>query len=454
MPTKAKAPKDYTGHEFVITREFNASRELVFQTWTDPKHLAQWWGPRGFTNPVCHWDARPGKTIHVVMRAPNGTDYPMGGEFREIAPPERLVFTSGALDEKSKMLFEFLHTATFSERNGKTKLTLVSRVLKTTPDANKYIGGFEAGMTQSLERLEEYLSRGGKTFVIERTFNAPISTVWKALTNKDDMKSWYFDLAEFKAEVGFEFQFTVEHNGFTYEHHCKITEVIQGKKLAHTWRYAGYEGDSLVTFELTAEGKKTRVKLTHEGLDSFPKVAAFAKANFAEGWTQIVGTSLKEFVENESSEREIIISRVFQAPRELVWQAMVDPQHVVQWWGPRGFTTTIEQMEVRPGGVWKHVMHGPDGADYPNKSVFKEVVKPERLVYSHGGARKGGPGANFVATWTFEALDANKTKLTMHMVFPTAKDRATVVKEYGAIEGGKQTLARLAEYLPNMAKAA
>ncbi|HEV7924676.1 MAG TPA: SRPBCC family protein [Verrucomicrobiae bacterium] len=159
-------------------------------------------------------------------------------------------------------------------------------------------------------------------------------------------------------------------------------------------------------------------------------------------------------MENESSEREIVISRVFDAPRELVWQAMVDPQHVVQWWGPRGFTTTIEEMDVQPGGVWKHVMHGPDGADYPNKSVFKEVVKPERLVYSHGGARKGGPGANFEATWTFETLDANKTKLTMHMVFPSEADRATVVKEYGAIEGGKQTLERLAEHLPKMASAA
>src|SRR3984957_19743945 len=454
MPTKAKATKDYTGHEFIITREFDAPRELVFKAWTDPKHLAQWWGPRGFTNPVCDWDARPGKTIHVVMRAPNGTDYPMGGAFREIAPPERLVFTSGALDDKGKMMFEFLHTATFVERKGKTKLTLVSRVLKTTADANKYIGGFEAGMTQSLEKLAEHLATKSEALVVERTFNAPIAKVWKALTNKDDMERWYFDLKEFRPEVGFEFRFSVEHKVFTYEHCCKITEVIPGKKLAHTWRYEGHEGDSLFTFELTAEGKKTHVKLTHEGLDSFPKVAAFAQTNFVEGWTQIIGTSLKEFVENESSDRDIVMSRVFDAPRELVWQAMVDPQHVIQWWGPRGFTTTIEKMDVRPGGVWKHVMHGPDGVYYPNKSVFKEVVKPARVSFSHGGAKKGGTNARFEATWTFEALDVNKTKVTIHMVFPSAAARDTVVKEYGAIEGGKQTLERLAEHLPKMAQVA
>jgi len=140
---------------------------------------------------------------------------------------------------------------------------------------------------------------------------------------------------------------------------------------------------------------------------------------------------------------------VFDAPRELVWQAMVDPRHVVQWWGPNGFTTTIEKMDVRPGGVWMHVMHGPDGTDYPNSSVFTEVVMPERIVYSHGGGKQGGRGEHFVATWTFESL-GDKTRVTIHMVFPTMADRDFVVKEYGAIEGGKQTLGRLAEYLAKM----
>ena len=159
MSTKAKnkATDDYLGREFVITREFDAPRDLVFQAWTDPKHLAQWWGPKGFTNPVCEWDAQPGKAIYVVMRGPNGAEYPMGGEFREVVEPERLVFTSGALDEKGILLFEFLHTVTFVERKGKTTLTVQSRVIKTTVEANKYIGGFEAGMTQSLDRLVEYI---------------------------------------------------------------------------------------------------------------------------------------------------------------------------------------------------------------------------------------------------------------------------------------------------------
>src|SRR5437868_11303305 len=103
----------------------------------------------------------------------------------------------------------------------------------------------------------------------------------------------------------------------------------------------------------------------------------------------------KSSASSAESDREIVISRIFDAPRELVWQAMTDPEHVVHWWGPRGFSTTIEVMEVRPGGVWKQTLHGPDGANYPNKSIFKEVVPLERIVYSHGGGREDGPGASF-----------------------------------------------------------
>jgi uncharacterized protein YndB with AHSA1/START domain len=153
------------------------------------------------------------------------------------------------------------------------------------------------------------------------------------------------------------------------------------------------------------------------------------------------------------SDREIVVSRVLDAPRELVWKAMTDPNHVIHWWGPRGFSTTIEVMEVRPGGAWRLVMHGPDGTDYPNRSVFREVVEPERLVYVHGGSKKGGPAANFTATWTFEDLGAGKTRLTMRSLFATAAERDTVVKVYGAIEGGRQTLERLSEHLPKMAAA-
>jgi uncharacterized protein YndB with AHSA1/START domain len=145
-------------------------------------------------------------------------------------------------------------------------------------------------------------------------------------------------------------------------------------------------------------------------------------------------------------DREIVTTRLFDAPREMVWEAFTDPKQVAQWWGPNGFTTTIHEMDVRPGGRWRHTMHGPDGINYPNASVFKEVVKPERIGYSHGGGKEDGPGVSFEATWTFET-EGDKTRLTGRSVFATAAMRDLVVKEYGAIEGGKQTLAKLDQYL-------
>ena len=137
----------------------------------------------------------------------------------------------------------------------------------------------------------------GEAVVIERTFNAPIAKVWRAITDVDQMRAWYFDLKEFKPEVGFEFEFSVEHEGMTYHHLCSVTEVVPQKKIAYTWRYKGEPGDSLVTLELFAEDDNTRVKLTHTGIETFPKIPAYARKNFESGWTAIIGTELKQFVE-------------------------------------------------------------------------------------------------------------------------------------------------------------
>jgi uncharacterized protein YndB with AHSA1/START domain len=138
--------------------------------------------------------------------------------------------------------------------------------------------------------------------------------------------------------------------------------------------------------------------------------------------------------------REIKTTRVFNAPRELVFKVWTDPTHIAKWWGPNGFTNTISEMDVRPGGWWKFVMHGPDGVDYRNESVYVEVVPPERLVFEHNSS------PHFRTTVTFEA-QGDKTVLTMQMLFPTAEVRDRTVRVHGAEEGNRQTLSRLAEYL-------
>ena len=134
--------------------------------------------------------------------------------------------------------------------------------------------------------------------LVEQKYDATLAKVWEAITDKDKMKQWYFDLAEFRAEVGFEFFFMGENEGRKFKHLCRITEVVPGKKLAHTWQYEGYPGLSVVTFELFDEGGKTRIKLTHEGIETFPVTEHkdFAKENFEGGWNYILGTSLKNYL--------------------------------------------------------------------------------------------------------------------------------------------------------------
>ena len=150
----------------------------------------------------------------------------------------------------------------------------------------------------------------------------------------------------------------------------------------------------------------------------------------------------------DTSNRELIIARVLDAPRALVFQAWIEAGHVVHWWGPRGFTTTIHEMDVRPEGVWRFSMHGPDGTEYPNRIAYEEVLRPERIVFSHGSDDPSDPEQFHVAI-SFEEL-GNRTRLTMHSVFKTAAQLARV-KSSGAVEGGISTLDRLAEYLPTMA---
>lgn len=136
-------------------------------------------------------------------------------------------------------------------------------------------------------------------FVLERVFNAPIERVWQALTDKNRMKAWYFSqIKEFEPRVGFEFKFTGD--GSAYIKNWVVTGITEGTKLAHTWDYKGHEGSSEVSFELVDQGNRTLIKLTHSGIESFPKDPHFARANFESGWNRIIGNNLKNFLESNN----------------------------------------------------------------------------------------------------------------------------------------------------------
>lgn len=305
--------------ELTITRLFRAPRELVFRAWTDPVHLANWWGPAHFTNPRCEADARPGGKIHIDMRAPDGTVYPMGGEFREVVPPEKLVFVASALDGTGNPIFENLNTVLFEEfEDNQTLIKLHVQVVEELGDAEPYLKGMEQGWSMSLDKLEAYV--------------------------------------------------------------------------------------------VAAAGPQA--------------AGAAAKAH-------------------ETVGREIRATRVFRAPRALVWRMWTEPEHITNWWGPNGFTTTIEHMDVRPGGEWRFVMHGPDGTDYPNHKVYEVVAPIDRLVMNHVCQPHHRMEAVFADT-------EGGTEVKVWMVFPTVEECQAIIARVGADEKLVENLVKLEKYLKTL----
>jgi len=293
-------PAEVSAREISISRLLNAPVELVWKVWTEPDHIKNWWGPNGFTNTIHKMEVRPNGAWDLVMHGPDGTDYKNESQFKEIIKHKKISYEHNSFPK-------FISTIEFESRGNTTFINWRMRFEKEE-DLIEVVKKFKAdeGLQQNVIKLEAYLEKEMPAketpFTIERTYDAHVSKIWKAITDKDEMKKWYFDIAAFKPEVGFEFTFNGSSDGVTYVHLCKIIEVIPEKKLSYSWCYRDYEGNSTVTFELFAEDEKTKLKLTHEGLETFPKDKKdFGKESFSAGWTFIIGKSLKEYAEGKTA---------------------------------------------------------------------------------------------------------------------------------------------------------
>jgi uncharacterized protein YndB with AHSA1/START domain len=239
-------------------------------------------------------------------------------------------------------------------------------------------------------------------FVIERSYDAPVEKVWKAITDREQMKQWYFDIAEFKPEPGFEFTFKGENEGRVFVHLCKIIEVIPLKKLKHTWTYEGLEGVSYVIFELFAEGERTRLKLTHEGLESFPQDRDFRRENFVAGWTYITGTSLKDYLEKTKIKKEITIA----ATPDKIWNVLVDHSTIKQWAAQFSEGTYVETDWQKDSDVIWRDKEGKIGA----KGKVVETEAPGKLkvmFYDDPNAADGTPLGTYAEHYTITGHDSN-----------------------------------------------
>jgi uncharacterized protein YndB with AHSA1/START domain len=290
--------------EITLTRIVDAPANVVFDAWTKAEHLQRWFAPDGFSISSATSDPRPGGEFEIVMRGPQGEDYPLRGSYTEFDPPRKVVMESRAFGPDGRAALQAVTAVTLGDNGGKTEITVSERAEALIPEAVMMLAGMELGLTQSLRHLDDFLTG--------------------------------------------------------------------------------------------------------------------------------------------SFDRLISLTRMIEAPRELVFDAWTSDEHLSQWWGPNGFTLTTEDIDVRPGGRWRFMMHGPDGVDYPNELLYEEVVRPERITFEHGAPGTDHP--TFRGVITFDEFMGN-TVLTMKSVFQTKEHMDEVVERYGAIEGGNQTLDRLVGYV-------
>jgi uncharacterized protein YndB with AHSA1/START domain len=288
------APTNTTDREIFQTRIFDAPRELVWKVWTEPEHIGKWYGPIGFKTVTEKMDVKPGGEWIHVMHGPDGRKYDNKLVYVEIVKPERIVY-----DHVSPPPFRT--TVTFEKLGEKpaekTQLSM-RMVFESVELRDKVAKEFRAveGLTQTLGRLGEHLA--SYPVIVERSLAAPIATVWKALTERAQMKRWFFPTLEsFQPEVGFQTEFDVQHNGKNYPHQWKVVKVVPESRIAFEWQYKGHAGNSLVTIELFRENNGTRLKLTHEGLETFPQdTSDFVRGNFVMGWNHFINEKLPEYL--------------------------------------------------------------------------------------------------------------------------------------------------------------
>jgi uncharacterized protein YndB with AHSA1/START domain len=290
--------------------------------------------------------------------------------------------------------------------------------------------------------------------VVSRTFRAPRVLVWQAWTDPAHIVKWWgphrfsTPRAEIDVRPGGAIRFDMRGpGGRVYPSVGTVKEVVEHERLAVVTSLL-QDGEAIadvlqvVTFEEHQDG--TRVTLNATVLRK-TDAATGPLSGMREGWSQSLDR-LASYATTTASEREMVVTRRFHAPIELVWDAWTSAAQLEAWWGPDGFTTTTSAFDLTPGGQWACTMHGPDGTDYPNLITFREIVHGRRLAYSQSGGRVGGPPMRFETTVVFERDDVG-TRVTFRALFASAAERRQVIEEYGAYEGAHQTLDRLADHL-------
>lgn len=290
--------------------------------------------------------------------------------------------------------------------------------------------------------------------VVSRQFGASPETVFDAWLDAESVAQWMFstpggvmEKVEIIPRIGGGFEVFERRGSQLATHFGAFVEIDRPRRLVFDFTTDREQGTTRVSVDFEPRDGGCYVTLTHE-LDAL--WAAYGES-VRKGWSGLL-EDLERTLQGETrAGREIVQVREYDAPRDLVWEAWTKPEHVDHWWGPDGFVTRTESMDVRPNGVWRYTMTGPDGTAFPNHQFYMDVAAPERLIYAHGAGDETAP-PHFHVTVIFEALEPTRTRVTMTSLFASQAARDFVVEKHGAIEGGKQTLARLVRYLEAMGK--
>ena len=482
LDVEATAPR-----AIAASRVFDAPRDVVWRMWTEPDQIAQWWGPKGFSNSIDSMDVRRGGAWTFVMHGPDGRDYENKIVYREVVKPTRIAY-----DHVTRPRFHT--TVVFTALGDRTKISM--RMLFTTRPLRdrtaKEYGAVE-GMHQTLGRLADHLASRGvspnapREIALTRVLHAPRDRVWKAWTDPEELARWWgpkgFTAPGVRIDlrVGGKFRLGmrgvgldgIERDNWNVGEYRKI---VPFEKLVASMRFADAEGHPVpashyglpgdwpeevlltVTFEDLPEGR-TKITLRQRGIpevvagmtglgwnQSFDKLAASLKSRprglrAARKGRPLLTLSLV-------SDREVVITRVLDAPRERVFRAYTDPEAIPEWWGPRGYTTTVETMDVRSGGLWRFVQHDAQGKEHAFHGVYREVLPPERIVQTF--EYEGTPGHEVLETATFTSRPDGGTLVTVRSSFGSREDRDGMINA-GMEWGLRESYERLEELLAGKA---
>lgn len=450
MPTIAND----VDREITLTREFAAPRSLVFRAWTDPANLARWWGPHGFTVTTHEFAFRVGGLWRHTMHGPDGTDYPNRVRFDQVVPNERLEYTQD--DDGASDHLPFQVVVTFEDRPGGTFLTLRMRwdTAEQCAAVKEKYGAVEGGR-QTLERLAAHLATDPCAIVSRRRFAAPRGLVWRTLTDPAHLARWWgpagftTDIHRFDLRPGGIWQLSMHGpDGTDYHNQCEFVEVTPPERLVYRHLVPVSHFTMTITLAECPDGTEMTWRMQFASPEACEAARSVVAPSNEQNFDKLADLLPNLTALTVPSDTEIRLTRRFAAPRELVWRATTSPELIPNWWGPRGSTATVREMDFRVGGHWRFTVRMADGSEHPFCGEYRLIQPPEKLEQTFAYDVPGFREQPVIETIRYEEVDGG-TQLTVTIQHASKEARDGHLAS-GMEGGAAQSHDRLAELLATM----